>query len=174
MYDRSFPKLGWHILIVVDCEDGCVKMMEQVVKHLPGIHNRHFTLVHYMPTVHWEHGGGSTPEKLQKTTEQVWKAERKLHSHTDQYFGKVRTILEGAGVPTANIRTKFIANASDLVGAVTQEIRSCDYSGVILSCHHRHLASILKKQSFVRWFMPPLPDVAVLMMERSDVFAPEA
>jgi hypothetical protein len=131
-------------------------MLRQVVQRLPSLHNRFFTLLHYCPTIYWEHGGSDDVE-IEETIRRIWQMEEDELNLTQQYFDRMIAILREAGVPMSHIYTRTAIQGNNVVDATLSELRRDTYSGVILSSDHRDIIDRLQSRglaALLRWTPP--------------------
>ncbi|MFW5748124.1 MAG: hypothetical protein ACOCYT_00775 [Chloroflexota bacterium] len=154
----KIPNLGLHILVVMDnCESG-IDMLEYMTQKLPDIHKRHFTLIHCIPPVFWEHGGNGSPREC----ERMWQLTNREFRRTDRYFRRACDVLRAAGVPAEQIDIVTAVDAHDTRSAVLRELRQSGlYTGVILSHLHSDLAALLTGRSMFSLFLRYRPRVTV-------------
>jgi hypothetical protein len=155
---RSIPNLGNHILIVMDNCAACLDMIQTVVRSLPDIAERQFTLIHYVPPIYWEHEGDDCHEESKR----VWEADQRQFIATADYLKQAQTLLVDGGVPASHVNTVVETDTNDTQDAVLNELRRTTYDGVVLSIRHHGLANLLRgDRSPFNLFIRPEPRLTV-------------
>jgi hypothetical protein len=167
---QAVPEIGQNVLVVVDCNSDCMCLLREKIQQIPEITTRTFTLIHHVPPVFWEHGGGCNCEELmaiQKEAEQVWEKVENDFAETKSYFTGCCQILHETGVPAAQIHTIIASDEVDLTAAVIKELQRGNYSGVIIGQCHSETVSRLEGRGIFDAFRRYKPDATIWVMEPS-------
>lgn len=160
------PRLGRHVLIVVDAAPCFVNCFRKVAATLTEIDKRNYTLIRCCPPVYWEHGGGEDPDTCAEI-QGMWQQEESEFARSREYLGKVKEILLEMGVPEDQIETRVATEQGSLVEATMTELRSGHYSGVIVSGMHVDVVNRLLRRGLTDKFRS-VPDVEVCEMRSEE------
>lgn len=145
---QASVEVGRHLLIAMSNTPASLALIEHVAQHLPEPAHTHITLMHYLQPMAWEHGGNTESQRelrdIVKTEEQAVENEQIVEQRTERYFEQASTALQKAGVPPAQIQTKLRWDDQDVANAVLNELRSGQYSTVVVGeRHHDFLSRLL-------------------------------
>lgn len=150
---------GNRLLIAISNHPAALDLVRTVACNLSEPEQAHITLMHYLVPITWEHGGDDSPqaEAERLHIEEIARQnEEYVEEKEDWYFDHARQLLEKAGVPAKQIKTCERWDAMDAAHAVLDDLRSGNFSTVVIGQHHHNLldsllgtsmASFLQKHS---------------------------
>jgi hypothetical protein len=156
------PRLGRHVLIVVDAAPCFVDCFRKIALTLTELDQRNYTLIRCCPPVYWEHGGGDDAD-CGDEIKSMWEQEEAEFARTKEYLGKVKATLIALGVPPDQIETRTATEQSSMVEATMAELRNGHYTGVIVSGMHAEIVNRLEHRGVIDR-LRKIPEVEVLEM----------
>lgn len=162
--DKSRPSqapfaLGQHLLVAMSNTLASLALVEHIAQHLPEPTHTSITLMHYLQPIAWEHGDDTEARrKLRdsvKSEEQALEDEQIVEKRTERYFDQASKVLQSVGVRADQIQTRLRWDDQDVANALLNELRSGQYTSVIVGQHHHdflsrllglNLADILQRQ----------------------------
>ncbi len=142
MSEQPPVSLGHNILIALSNRNASLRLIQRVAHQLADPARTRITLFHYLEPIYWEHGGVNRPEDAEELQrqEQHWLAyEHDQEVITSRYFQQARSILSRAGVPANNICARMTWDTNDVAEALIAELKSGDYTTVVVGRHHHSL-----------------------------------